>query len=321
MKKKILLAAILLSNLAASGHAEEGSIIKDKIVLPYEQIVRHEGLAGTLLIPPEVSAAPILLLISGSGPVDRDGNLPGATNNSLKMLAEEFASAGIATLRYDKRGIGGGSSVDLREEDLRFDNFVDDAVSWLRFIASRNDLGAVSILGHSEGALVATLAAQRHQVDRLVLVAGAGVTANRLIERQMASAPVPESLRKAAREIGNLLVQGEKTTDVPPELIALFRPAIQDYLISWFVLDPAREVARLDVPVLVVQGTTDLQVGVQDAEMLAEAAKHADLKIIPGMNHVLKSAPLERNANLATYADPALPLAPGLVEAIGSFVK
>jgi hypothetical protein len=117
------------------------------------------------------------------------------------------------------------------------------------------------------------------------------------------------------------LEAGRIVADTPPALAALFRPSVQPYLISWLPLDPAALIAAYDGPVFIGQGTTDLQVGVADAQALAAADHRATLKLWDGVNHVLKTAPAARAANLATYADPALPLAPGVAEDVATFIR
>jgi hypothetical protein len=112
---------------------------------------------------------------------------------------------------------------------------------------------------------------------------------------------------------------------LPPELppavaAALFRPSVQPYLVSLLALDPRDEaaaVAARGIPVSVVQGTTDLQVSAADAERLAAGAGRP-ARLFAGMNHVLRLAPADRDANLATYGNPALPLAPGLVDTVAA---
>jgi fermentation-respiration switch protein FrsA (DUF1100 family) len=100
----------------------------------------------------------------------------------------------------------------------------------------------------------------------------------------------------------------------------LFRPSVQPYLISYFKYDPAREIARLQVPVLIIQGTTDLQTPVDEAKRLAGAKKDARLCIIEGMNHVLKRASTAAEQR-AAYSDPAVPLEPRLVEEVSAFLS
>ena len=277
-------------------------------------------LFGTLLLPDGPGPHPALLLLPGPGPVDREGNLPGLANDSLRLLAGGLAERGIATLRADKRGVGASHAAAPDEASLRLDTYVDDTIRWMGALGGDPAIARVGLLGHSEGALIATLAAQRAAVDRLVLVAGAGSPAGPAILRQLAAGGTPPGLVAAARGIIARLLRGEAVAEVPPELAGLFRPGVQPYLTSWLLRDPAAELAAVRCPVLVVQGGADLQIQVSDARLLAAARPGAGLLLVPGMNHVLKVPAEGRAANLAAYADPDLPPAPGLVEGIARFV-
>ncbi|MFG1479425.1 alpha/beta fold hydrolase [Xanthobacter sp. V4C-4] len=313
--------------LAPPAHALDGPALQAPATT--ERTVSNGPLHGTLVLPADGERTAAALILAGSGPVDRDGNLPHARNDSLKALAHGLAAQGIATLRVDKRGIGASAGAASREEALRFDTYVDDAVSWLRTLdgvlaaeagAASPEVRRLFLIGHSEGALVATRAAQRHAVAGLVLLAGAGEPAGAVIDRQLAAAAVPDSLRAQSRRIVAALERQAPVADVPEELRALYRPSVQPYLMSWLPLDPAAELAKVQAPVLIVQGTTDLQISTGDAERLAAARPDTRLVIVAGMNHVLKPAPVERGANLATYATPDLPLAPRLIPAIADFM-
>ena len=286
-----------------------------------EQEVSNAELRGTLTLPVTSGSFPAALIIAGSGPVDRNGNFPGAPNDSLKLLAHGLATQGIASLRVDKRGIGGSRAAGMREEDLRFGTYVADAASWLKLLRGQSRVSRVALIGHSEGALIATLVAQQADLTGLILIASASEPAARLIERQFAAADVPPSLRETSRRIAASLEKGETVADVPSELSALYRPGVQNYLMSWFSLDPASELAKITCPVLIVQGTSDLQVSVADAQRLAAARPASRLVLIEGMNHVLKQAPAERSANLQIYVTPDVPLAPGLLPAIAAFLQ
>jgi len=277
-------------------------------------------LAGTLLLPDGPGPHPALIMLPGSGPVDRDGNLPGLANNGLRLLAEGLAEHGVATLRADKRGVGASYAAAPDEASLRVETYVDDTIHWMRAFTDDLAIARVGLLGHSEGALIATLAAQRAATDRLVLMAGAGSPAGPAILRQLAAGGTPPELVAAARGIIARLLRGEAVTEVPPELAGLFRPGVQPYLISWLLRDPAAELASVRCPVLVVQGAADLQIQVSDARLLAASRPGAGLLLVPAMNHVLKAPAEGRAANLAAYADPDLPLAAGLVEGIARFV-
>ena len=277
-------------------------------------------LAGTLLLPNGAGPHPALLLWAGSGPVDRDGNLPGLRNDSLRLLAEALAERGVATLRMDKRGVGGSHGAGADESRLSLDLYVADAARWLQALRDDANVSRAGLLGHGEGALVATLAAQRAVPDRLALLAGLGTPAGPAILRQLAEGGTPTELVEAARSIIARLLRGEAMADVPAPLAGLFRPSVQPYVASWLLRDPAEELMRVRCPVLVVGGTADLQVRATEARMLAAARPGACLLVVPSMNHVLKAPAGGRTANLQAYADPRLPLAHGLAEELASFV-
>jgi pimeloyl-ACP methyl ester carboxylesterase len=285
-----------------------------------ERDVARSGLYGTLVLPEGGKPVRAVLILAGSGPTDRNGNNPGGSNDSLKLLAHGLAAEGIASLRVDKRGIAASAGAALREEELRIESYVADAITWLDFMRSELVQSRVFLLGHSEGALIATVAARRTDVAGLILLAGAGERADRIIARQLAAGGVPEALQAASKRIAESLRAGKIVTDVPAELLALYRPSVQNYLMSWLPLDPAAELAQTRGPVLVVQGTSDLQILPEDAQRLAVARTGIKLVLIEGMNHVLKEAPLERRANLGTYVRPDLPLAPELLPAIVEFI-
>ncbi|HXL04107.1 MAG TPA: alpha/beta fold hydrolase [Bacillota bacterium] len=280
---------------------------------------------GTLQLPEAPEMCPVVLIIAGSGPTDRDGNSPlvPGKNDSLKMIAQGLAENGIASVRYDKRGIGEstGAMFGKSEADLRFDHYVDDAVAWIERLKADPRFSGVVVLGHSEGSLIGIAAANKVSsgLSGVISVAGAGKPAYELITEQLANEA--KEIRDESHGIMEELKKGNEVANVSLELMPLFRPSVQPYLISWFEYDPAAEIGNLDVPVLILQGTTDLQVSCEDAKLLAKAKPDAKLKIIDGMNHVLKEAPIDYGENLATYGNPTLPLAPGFLEEIISFVK
>jgi alpha-beta hydrolase superfamily lysophospholipase len=280
-------------------------------------------LHGSLLMPDRQGDVPAVLMIAGSGPTDRDGNstILGVKPATLKLLAEGLAESGIASLRFDKRGIAASASAMSKEADLRFTTYVDDAVAWAEFLKSQPHVRCVYILGHSEGALIGALAAARSKVCGYISISGAGFPADEILLRQMKEHGLPAPLLQSANDIVARLKQGETVADVPPQLAAIFRPGIQPYLISWFAIDPAVAIAAIPAPVLLLQGTTDIQVSVADAQRLAKAVPRAKLLLLDGVNHILKPAPADPQANFATYGDPALPLAPKVVPAITAFVR
>ena len=276
-------------------------------------------LKGTLAVPEGEGGFPVILIIAGSGPTDRDGNNPVMTNNSLRLLAEGLQVQGIASLRYDKRGIAASTSAGEKEEDLRFENYVEDAVKWVQQLREDDRFGQVIILGHSEGSLIGMMAAARTKADMFISLAGVGRPAGDILREQLSSQP--PLVTAMTDPIIDTLEMGRTVDSVNPMLNSLFRASVQPYLISWFKYDPAKEIAKLDCPVLILQGTTDIQVKVEDAEMLASAYPEGEKVILEGMNHILKDAPADRMANLQTYSDPDLPLKEGLVEGIAAFIN
>ncbi len=277
---------------------------------------------GTLMVPNIDGPMPVALIIAGSGPTDRNGNNPAMVNNALKWLAHGLAEHGIASLRYDKRGIGQSGQGAVDESALRFEDYIDDANAWLAFLDnfSENDVRFSKrwVIGHSEGSLIGMVAANKAQADGFVSLAGVGESADQTLKRQLDTQPEP--YRSQMMAMIDQLAAGELVGEVDPLLASLFRESVQPYLISWFRYDPAVAIADLSMPVLIVQGTTDLQVTVEDANQLAQAKPDAQLVIIEGMNHVLKEAPMDRAANLATYGQGDLPLASDLVPQMVQFM-
>ena len=248
-------------------------------------------LAGTLLLPDGAGPWPAVLLIAGSGPTDRDGNnalLPAAIDN-LKGLAHGLAARGFASLRYDKRGVGGSIYPGLSEEALRFEQLVDDAVLLARHLAGHERVRWVSLVGHSEGALIAALAAAEAQAQGVVSIAGAGLRASVLMRRQIEGHLPADLAGPALAALASLEAQ-QVAQGVPDDLVLLFRPTVQPYLMSWFRHDPAQVLAQLEVPVLLVQGSADTQVTVEHVRLLAAARPQARVRIVEGMDHLLSVA-------------------------------
>ena len=278
-------------------------------------------LHGSLLLPATAGPHPLVLLHAGSGPTDRNGNsalIPGS-NNSLKLLAEALAARGIASVRYDKRGVAASAAAAPREIDLRFDTYVDDAAGWIRQLRTDARFSTITVVGHSEGSLIGMLAAERARADAFVSVAGIARRASDVLRNQLRPR-LPPALWQESERILAALEAGRTTDDVPPALASLYRPSVQPYLISWFRYLPTDEVKRVPGPVLIVQGTTDVQVSTAEAEALKRARPDAELLIIEGMNHVLKLVPLIPAQQNASYSDPSLPIAPLLVQRTQSFV-
>ena len=305
---------LLLTNITAMAQ------LKDSVVLdsPSGKIY------GTLTVPAQKLPVPVALIIAGSGPTDRDGNSVLTQNNSLKYLGEGLNQAGIATLRYDKRGIAASAGSMKSEADMRFDDYVDDATAITENLKRDKRFSKVIVIGHSEGSLIGMITAGKAAVAGYVSVAGLGRPAVEGLKDQLNAQLLPvmgkEEADRACRMLDSLN-RGESVIAPPPYLMAVFRPSVQPYLKSWFKYDPQQLVSKLKMPVLVLQGTTDLQVSVKDAELLHQAQPKSVLKIIDGMNHVLKHSDADRAKNMATYKQPELPVEPELIRSIVQFIK
>ena len=290
-----------------------------------ERVVLHTptgDIQGWLLSPEKPADSTVVLIVGGSGPVDHDGNAPGMVNNAYRFLATDLARAGIASLRFDKRGIASSAAAAMSESTLRFEHYIDDVRSWIAFLRKQDRFRRIFLIGHSEGAQIATeVGADDPKIDGVVLIAGMGRSAAEVIHSQLATQLPEEFLQKADAILDSLQI-GKQVADVPSLLYSLFRPSVQPYMISWMSHDPICAMARLEMPVLILQGDTDIQVGPEDASLLADANRNARKVTISGMNHVMKPCASTESAHQrATYFDPDLPNHPELASAVISFIS
>ncbi|OYY13266.1 MAG: hypothetical protein B7Y70_02755 [Rhizobiales bacterium 35-68-8] len=280
------------------------------------------GLAGTFAEARNgPRTAPAVLLIAGSGPTDRNGNGPAIATDLYRQLALGLAGAGYRVLRYDKRGVGASAALVRREEDLRFNHYVEDAALALASLRARSDTDAVFLAGHSEGASVAIRTAAQSPVDGLVLMAGPGRRLDAILADQFRAMNLPDAMLGRALAILSTVAAGGHVPDVPKALRMAFRPSVQPFLASECAVDPAAELARLNTPTLLLQGTRDLQVGAQDLDALARGRPDAQIVQLSGANHVFKFAPSERSGNFALYRDPRIPLHPDMLPSLVRFIE
>ena len=281
-------------------------------------------LKGTL-VAPALKSFSAVLIIPGSGPTDRDGNNPaGIKASTYRLLAEGLASRGIASLRIDKRGMFASAGATPDANAVTIADYVEDVQSWVAVLRKETGVPCVWVIGHSEGGLVAMVSAKRlADVCGLVLVATAGRPMGEVLRDQLKANPANGPILNQALPAIDLLERGRRvdTGTLHPALQGLFNPAVQGFLISAFSYDPRLVLLDYSKPVLVLQGQRDIQVREADARLLKQAAPQANLVLLPNVNHVMKTvASDDLGANIATYADPGLPLASGVVEAIAEFV-
>lgn len=306
--KRLLIAILLLAVTSAAAGEKNISLDRD-----------FGTLHGTLLTP-DAGAETVAVIIAGSGPIPRNGSV-----NNYLYLAQALEKAGIASLRYDKRGIGASQFTEPeRMADATFEDFIGDAAAWAGYLAGEG-FRRVVLVGHSEGALIALCAAQQTpKVAAVVSLAGAGYPLDEILQLQLAAQLLPDNmdLLLQANAIAAALKRGERVESCPPQLESLFRPSVQTFWISSLRYDPREEIRKVRVPILIVGGDNDLQVPPDNAESLARAQPRAQMTIIRDMTHPLKKcAGRERIDQMGAYGDSTLPIDPDLVAAVTEFIR
>lgn len=281
-------------------------------------------LAGTLIEAGE--KAPVVLIVPGSGPTDRDGNnAMGVTAAPYRLLSEALAAKGVSTVRIDKRGMFGSKGAWADPNAVTIDDYAEDVLSWVQRIRKLTATPCVWVLGHSEGGII-TLAAVQQAPDicGIILVASPGRKMGDILREQLRANPANAPVLNDAMSAISKLEQGERVevSGMHTALQGLFAPAVQPFLIDFMAKDPAKLASQITKPMLIVNGGRDLQIQSSDAQALAAAQPNAKVAVIPSMNHVLKDvATDDRAANFATYADASLPVNEMLVEEIAAFVR
>ncbi|MBV4539649.1 MULTISPECIES: alpha/beta hydrolase [Pseudomonas] len=310
------LVALFLLLCAGLAQAAAPTVLQRPIDLDTGQGVLH----GSLLLPQQATPPPVVLIIAGSGPTDRDGNNPASGRvDNLKRLALVLANEHIASVRYDKRGVAASQPATPDERDLSVQRYVDDVVAWSRKLKADPRFGPLILIGHSEGALIASLAAERAGASAVITLAGMGRPLADVLREQLAQRMSPALLAGGSALLDRLQA-GQTSLDVPAPLRQVFRPSVQPYLITLLQQDPAQAFARLPMPALIVQGRNDVQVDVADAERLKAAKPDAQLVLIDGMNHMLRISPKDMHQQRDSYLNPELPLARELGERVVSFI-
>jgi len=282
-----------------------------------ETAIRVGNIDAVLTTPANVERPVVALLIAGSGTTDHDGNGPQARPGTLKKLAGQLAARDIATLRYDKRGAGGWKAEFGKPEDFRFKDFVGDATALLDYLRNSGKFARVAVVGHSEGGLVAILAARRVPVDRLVLLATAARKQGDLLKAQLERRQIPaEVLEPVLKAIDDIMAG--QIVDPPPRGLPI-APSMQPSLASAFTEDPIDPLKLIDRPILIVGGGRDRQVARLDFVALSTAAPLAKTLWLPDMNHVLVDV-ADGDDDLAAYNQPERTLDTDMIDAVATFI-
>ncbi len=310
MKKIYFLLFILLSFV---GYSQTKKIKTTEISV-------NSLIKGTLFSLDTTSKKPnLVILIAGSGPTDRNGNQESSgNNNSLKFLAEGLTDKKTSVFSYDKRILQQMKDKNSDEKSLRFDDMITDACDVVAYFKSTKAVGKIIIAGHSEGALVGMITAQRTQADGYISLAGAGRTIDEVLMEQIEKNLT--ILKDESAKVMQSLKNGKTVTIENPLMNLIFRESVQPYLISWIALNPQEEIKKINAPLLIVNGTKDLQVPQSEALLLHKANPKSELFIVENMNHVLKEIRTDEE-NLASYSNPNLPVMPELIDRIRLFLK
>lgn len=310
-------------------HAHAEGVVNQQI-----NFTSNDGavLAGTLTMPGgTVEKVPALVLLQGSGPTDRDGNQPPVLRTDLlRQLAEGLASKGIATLRYDKRGMhanAAGLPADPKDYAAYFDwqRFVDDAYAAYAFLRAQAsvDLNKVGLAGHSEGGMIALDLAHRLQEKErpvaLVLMSTAGrpldVIVREQLERQLGALKPAQRrafLAENDRVVREIRATGKVPEKLPQSLNGLYPFYSGPFWQAQLQLDPPTLARRYTGPVLLVQGDADIQISAErDAVALDRALQTRSdddhtLILLPRTSHNLKRLQDDKDMGFEGEVDPAL---------------
>ncbi|TYA54764.1 alpha/beta hydrolase family protein [Formosa maritima] len=309
--KSILYVILLISlNFGFS----QVQIASENFLLMNESI----KLPGTLTYNKELKSQPLVIFIHGSGNVDRNGNQAGVNikANYIKQLADSLNVKGIAFYRYDKRS-STEENLKFMMDDLDFYRFVDDAKLAINKFKDDKRFTSIILIGHSQGSLVAMLASIEN-VDKYISLAGISEDMGEFIINSYKQ--VSDEMSNIAKEQINELKETGTIETVNPALAHLFSKANQPFFISWMAYNPSEEIKKLQIPVLILNGTKDLQVKVEEANLLHEAKSDSELMIIENMNHVLKTIEKDED-NIKSYYTPEFPLSEELINTIEVFIK
>jgi fermentation-respiration switch protein FrsA (DUF1100 family) len=281
-----------------------------------QDIAINNLIDGTLLTPNDGDKPRLAVIIADSGPTDRDGNQNFLRNNSLKKLAEALTNKGIATFRYDKRIVKQIRKNNV-DPNIKFDDFVTDAISVVDYFEKDKTYSSIYVIGHSQGSLIGMLAS-KDRADGFISLGGSGQSIDEVITEQIGA--MDPSLIDATKKAFESLKTGKTTTDYPPPLAPVFRADVQPFIMNWMQYNPQEVIKSLDIPILIINGTNDLQVSVDEAQLLKVASKDSEINIIEKMNHVLFIIEGDQLVNSKSYNESSRKISEELISIISSFI-
>ena len=279
-------------------------------------------LYGTMQVPDNKNNIPLVILVPDSKTDNSfDENLQ---NQAFKSLADSLSLRGIASIRYDKRGFGKSAVASRNGANLSIEIFVSDLNGWVNRFAANKKFTEIILVGHGEGALVAVIcAAENKNVRKFVSLEGAGLPRADILREQMQiQFEQQPQLREIAENYIKKLSKGEIIDElVPQKLFKYFPPNLNRFFISWFKYNPQTEIAKLKIPVLIIQGDADAQVSMSNANLLAQANVNAKKIVINEMNHVFrKCSSTHPLSQYSANCKPDAPIKSELCRAIAEFI-
>jgi len=311
---KIKFIVILVLFISQTGFSQEITYQETELDIP----TKTETIYGTLLTPNSINKPPLVIIILGSGPTDREGNNVIMKNNSLKYLAKNLSEHNIATYRYDKSVLSLTKNDTTKIKKLTFDSFINEAISVINYFIKSKKYAKIVVAGHSQGSLIGMIAAN-NIAEAFISLEGAGKPINEIFIEQIAKqAPY---LKEETARILTELKKGKLVADYNPMLASLFNKTVQPFLIFWMKYNSQIEIKKLTIPILIIQGTKDIQVKIEDAELLHKANSKSQLQLIENMNHIFKEIKGDVSNNMQSYTNPKLPIIPKLTTTILNFIK
>ena len=305
---------LIFSLISSLLFSQEKNYTESQLSIPTKSVTIN----GTMLAPISIKKTPLVIIIPGSGPTDRDGNNVQMKNNSLKFLAESLAKNNIVSYRYDKSVLSYTKNNKEKIDTITFDTFIDEAKTVINHFKNSGEYSKIVVAGHSQGSLVGMIAAN-NIADAFISLEGAGRTIDEIIIEQLnKQAPF---LKDEASSVLSELKKGVIVEKFNPMLNSLFNKSVQPFLISWIKYNPQKEIKKLNIPILLINGTKDIQISNFDAELLHKANSKSQLKIIKNMNHIFKEINGDINENMLSYTNPELPIMKELTGLITAFVK